>query len=118
MFRPGAGNCSHSDTEVSNNLRRGTMRVAQMHQLYVRELRDLYSAQSQLLIALPKMARAAQSVELSREFEDHLWETEHHVERLVRIFDDLGLSPEGKKCQAMEGLLAAVQEQLNEVTDP
>ena len=94
------------------------MRLALLHDLYVDELRDLYNAEKQLLKALPRMVLAASSDELSQEFADHLEETERQVERLEKIFQDLGVSPEGKKCMAMEGLIAEVKEKIDEDANP
>jgi ferritin-like metal-binding protein YciE len=73
--------------------------------LYVNELKDLYSAESQLVKALPKMAKAASATELRQGFEKHLKQTEGHVQRLEKIFQALGESPKGKKCVGMEGLV-------------
>src|SRR5271163_1893789 len=73
--------------------------------LYVDELKDLYSAENQLVKALPKMAKAASAKELQQGFEKHLKQTEGHVQRLEQIFEALGESPKGKKCVAMEGLV-------------
>jgi ferritin-like metal-binding protein YciE len=76
-----------------------------LKKLYVDELKDLYSAENQLIKALPKMAKAASSTELQQGFEKHLKQTEGHVQRLEEIFQALGESPKGKKCVAMEGLV-------------
>jgi ferritin-like metal-binding protein YciE len=73
--------------------------------LYIDELKDLYSAESQLVKALPKMAKAASAPELRQGFEKHLKQTEGHVQRLEKIFQSLGESPKGKKCVGMEGLV-------------
>jgi len=94
------------------------MKMASLHDLYVNELKDLYSAENQLLKALPKMAKAASSEELSQAFEDHLEETEGQVERLEKIFKELGVSPKGKKCKAMEGLIEEGKEILEEDAEP
>jgi ferritin-like metal-binding protein YciE len=76
-----------------------------LKKLYVDELKDLYSAESQLVKALPKMAKAASAAELQQGFEKHLRQTEGHVQRLEEIFQSLGESPKGKKCVGMEGLV-------------
>jgi ferritin-like metal-binding protein YciE len=76
-----------------------------MEELFVDELRDLYDAEKQLTKALPKMAEAAQSDKLRAGFEEHLQQTEGHVERLERIFEALGEKATGKKCAAMSGLI-------------
>ncbi len=73
--------------------------------LYVDELRDLYSAEKQLTKALPKMAKAATSEELSNGFSEHLEQTHGHVERLEQIFEALGERSGSKKCAGMEGLI-------------
>lgn len=85
-----------------------------LQELLVEELRDIYHAEGQLLKALPKMAKAAQSERLKEAFERHLEETEQHVERLERAFESLGEPVKGKKCQAMEGLIAEGKEVMDE----
>ena len=86
--------------------------------LYKDMLKDLYSAEKQLVKALPKMAKNAQSSDLQRAFQEHLKQTEGHVERIERIFSDLGSSPRGKKCVGMEGLVEEGNELLQEQVDP
>jgi ferritin-like metal-binding protein YciE len=82
--------------------------------LYIDELKDLYSAESQLIKALPKMAKAASSEELKKGFEEHLEQTRGHVERLEKIFQAIGESPKGKKCMGMEGLIKEGSEVMDE----
>jgi len=86
--------------------------------LLVEELKDLYSAETQLLKALPKMAKAATSEELGNAFEQHLQQTEGHVERLEKIGAQLGHSLKGKKCKAMEGLVAEGKDVMQEDAEP
>lgn len=76
-----------------------------LKELYIDELKDLYSAENQLVKALPKMAKAAASEGLRRGFEEHLEQTREHVSRLEQIFKSLGANPKGKKCKGMEGLI-------------
>jgi ferritin-like metal-binding protein YciE len=76
-----------------------------LQKLYVDQLKDLFSAENQLLKALPKMAKAASSDELRTGFEKHLEQTKGHVQRLEEIFESLDESPKGKKCSGMEGLV-------------
>ena len=76
-----------------------------LRDLYIDELRDIYSAETQLVKALPKMAKAATSDELRSGFEEHLEQTRGHVSRLEQIFEDLDEKPSGKKCSGMEGLV-------------
>ncbi|HEV3392183.1 MAG TPA: ferritin-like domain-containing protein [Chthoniobacterales bacterium] len=90
------------------------MKLDNLRKLYIEELRDLYSAENQLLKALPKMAKGAASTELKQAFDNHLEETEGHVERLEEIFEDLDENPKGKTCQAMKGLVEEGSEILEE----
>jgi len=85
-----------------------------LRELYIEELRDLYNAESQLVKALPKMAKAASSDELRRGFEEHLEQTKGHVQRLEQIFQALDENPKGKKCKGMEGLLEEGSEVMQE----
>lgn len=89
-----------------------------LHDLFVHELKDLYSAENQLIKALPKMSQAAQSPELKRAFDTHLRETKEQVRRLERVFKALGEKPGGKTCKAMEGLVEEGEELLEEDADP
>jgi ferritin-like metal-binding protein YciE len=73
--------------------------------LYIDELKDIYNAEQQLIKALPKMAKAANSDELREGFEGHLEQTKGHAQRLEQIFKAMGEKPTGKKCKAMEGLV-------------
>lgn len=82
--------------------------------LYIGELKDLYSAENQLVKALPKMAKAASSDELRQGFEKHLEQTRGHVQRLEKIFKSLDESPKGKKCAGMEGLVKEGREVMEE----
>ncbi len=86
--------------------------------LLIHELKDLYSAETQLMKALPKMAKAASSEELKKAFEQHLEQTQEQVARLERIGEQLGESMKGKKCKAMEGLIEEGKETLEEEGDP
>lgn len=76
------------------------------------ELRDLYSAENQLVKALPKMAKGSSNPELKNLFTEHLEQTKGHVERLKQVFAQLGKKPAGKLCVGMEGLVKEGQEQL------
>jgi ferritin-like metal-binding protein YciE len=78
---------------------------SELKELYLDELKDIYSAETQLVKALPKMAKAAVSAELRNGFQEHLTQTEGHVTRLKQIFEGLGEKPTGKKCEGMAGLI-------------
>src|SRR5438445_11430810 len=85
-----------------------------LRELYLDELKDLHNAENQLVKALPKMAKAANSEELREGFEEHLEQTKGHVERLEQIFEALDESPKGKKCAGMEGLVKEGSEVMDE----
>jgi len=90
------------------------MALQTLQDLFVHELKDLYSAENQILKMLPKMVEAANSEELAQAFADHLQETKGHVQRIEDIFRELEGSPRGKKCAGMEGLLKEGKELLEE----
>ncbi len=94
------------------------MKLDSMDALFLHELQDLYSAEKQLIAALPKMANGASSPELKEAFETHLEQTKGHVERLDTIFKDLQLSAGRHKCKAMEGLIEEGSGLLKEEADP
>src|SRR3984885_1064199 len=85
-----------------------------LKELYIDELKDLYNAENQLVKALPKMAKAAESDDLRKGFEGHLEQTRGHVNRLEKIFQGLDESPKGKKCKGMEGLIEEGSEMIEE----
>ena len=90
------------------------MKLETLEDLYVSELKDIYSAENQILRALPKMAKAASAPELREAFQEHLAQTKTHVERLDQIFDQMGKSAKGKKCKGMEGLIEEGKELMEE----
>jgi ferritin-like metal-binding protein YciE len=94
------------------------MELDTLQKLYVEGLRDLYSAENQLIKALPKMAKAAKSPEVQEAFDTHLAQTEQQVQRLEKIFADLGEKPTGKHCKGMEGLIEEGNELMKEDADP
>ncbi|HVT28873.1 MAG TPA: ferritin-like domain-containing protein [Lacipirellulaceae bacterium] len=94
------------------------MKLESLEDLFVNELKDLYSAERQLVKALPKMAKASASRELRSGFEKHLKQTEGHVDRLEQIFGELDVSPRGKKCKGMEGLIEEGAEVIKEDAEP
>lgn len=89
-----------------------------LHALLVQQLEDLYSAEDQLVSALPKMADAAFNPELKSAFETHLQETRHQKDRLERAFQMLGHEPTSEKCQAMAGLISEGKQIINASGDP
>jgi ferritin-like metal-binding protein YciE len=97
-----------------NNQKKENMKLDTLEQLYINELRDLYSAENQLLKALPKMAKGASSSELKDAFEKHLDQTIRHLARLEQLFEQLDESPKGKTCHGMKGLIEEGSEILKE----
>ena len=89
-----------------------------MEKLYVDLLKDTYNAEKQLVRALPKIAKAANSDELRTAIQDHLEVTRGHVERLEQVFSQMGKSATGKTCKGMQGLLEEGQEMMEEDLEP
>jgi ferritin-like metal-binding protein YciE len=106
-----------NQTKNENSCGGGKMEINTLKDLYVEELKDLYSAEKQLVKALPKMAKAAKTKQLQDAFRNHLKETEQHVARIEKICQELGVSPRGKKCVGMEGLIEEGSEMINEAND-
>src|SRR3954471_19248145 len=82
------------------------MKLESLHDLFVEQLQDLYSAETQLVAALPKLASASSHEELRDAFEQHLAETREHVSRLEQVFSQIGATPGGETCKGMQGLIA------------
>src|SRR5690606_3894280 len=99
--------CTYDAATGTRSMR---MPMESMQDLYLHELKDLYSAEKQILDALPKMAKQASHAELRRAFEEHQATTEEQVRRLDTIFDDLKQNPGNKKCKGMEGLIEEGEE--------
>ena len=93
-------------------------KTTSLHDLLIDELKDLYSAETQLTIALPKMAKAANDEALKAGFEEHLDQTHEHIARLDRVMELLEASPRGKTCKAMKGLVAEGEEKIDEDASP
>jgi ferritin-like metal-binding protein YciE len=85
-----------------------------LRSLFIDELRDMYSAEQQLVKALPKLAKASTSEDLRTAFEDHLEETKGHARRIEQIFQELGEPVKGKLCKGIQGVIAEGGEVLQE----
>jgi ferritin-like metal-binding protein YciE len=90
------------------------MELESLKDLYLHELKDLYSAENQLIKALPKMAKAASNPKLRGGFEKHLEETKEHANRLEQILENHDESTRGPKCKGMEGLIKEGSEMIEE----
>lgn len=88
-----------------------------LHDMFIDELRDAFDAEKQLIKALPKLARAAVSDELCAAFEEHLAETEGHVDRLEQVFATLDEKPRGKHCDGIAGIIEEGKSVLDEDID-
>jgi ferritin-like metal-binding protein YciE len=88
-----------------------------MDDLFLHLVKDIYYAEKQILKALPKMAKATDSAELKKAFEQHMKETEGQVERLEQIFDMLGKAHRGEKCEAIQGLIEESEEVMKDADE-
>jgi ferritin-like metal-binding protein YciE len=85
-----------------------------LQELFHETLKDIYFAEKKILSALPKMAKAAQSEDLKAAFEKHKSETERHVERLEKVFEEIDQTPRGKTCDAIMGIIEEGQQVMKE----
>src|SRR3954470_17201957 len=88
-----------------------------LEDLFLATLKDVYYAEKQILRALPKMAKAAESDELRQAFEAHRDETENQVQRLEQVFEQLGKKASGKTCESIQGIIAEGQEIMTDFKD-
>ncbi|MGE5804286.1 MAG: ferritin-like domain-containing protein [Ignavibacteria bacterium] len=86
-----------------------------LRDLFVEELKDLYHAEKQITKALPQMAKKATSDQLREAFESHLKETENQISRLEKVFKELDLTPKGKRCEGMEGIIQEGKTMMQEL---
>ena len=93
-------------------------KIINLRDVYIEQLKDLYSAETQLIKALPKMAKAAHAPDLVQGFEDHLEQTKEHAARLEHILSALDEKPTGKTCKAMQGLVNEGSEAISENASP
>ena len=93
------------------------MELDTLKDLYIHELKDLFSAEQQLVKALPKMAKAASNKELATGFQQHLEQTKEHAQRLQQILSSHEQTARGSKCKGMEGIVAEGAEMIEEEAD-
>ncbi len=94
------------------------MKIENRSDLFLHTVKDIYFAENQIVKALPKMVKAADSKELARAFEAHLEETKEQITRLEQVFELLGTKPVGEKSPAIEGILKEGEELMTEIKDP
>lgn len=92
--------------------------MSTLEELFVEELQDVYDAENQLVKALPKLAAAASNPKLKKAFENHLVETQAHVENLEQVFEALKEEAQAKPCKAMKGLIAEANDLLKQEVEP
>jgi ferritin-like metal-binding protein YciE len=90
-----------------------SLKIHSLSDVFIQELRDIYSSENQLVDSLSKLADAATSAELKEILEEHLGKTRGHVARLERIFEDLGLDPSGENCESMEGIISEAKDYIS-----
>ncbi|PTX20205.1 ferritin-like metal-binding protein YciE [Pontibacter mucosus] len=93
------------------------MKLNNLQDLLIHELRDIYNAEQQITKALPKMIKATSSTQLKSAFEEHLMVTEKQIERLDKVFEIIGEKSTGEKCKAMEGIIREAETMLSERAD-
>ena len=93
-------------------------KLANLADAFYDELQDVYSAEKQLVIAIPKMAKKATCEKLTKAFTEHLVQTQEHVSRIESAFSDTGKTPATKKCEAMAGLIKEAEGMMEESADP
>jgi ferritin-like metal-binding protein YciE len=91
------------------------MPIKNMDDLFLEQIKDLYDAEKQLVKALPKLAKAANSEDLRQGFQEHLEQTKGHLQRLEQIFEMLGKKASGSKCEAMQGLVEEGAEVIDKI---
>ena len=94
------------------------MKVEKLSDLFLHTLQDIYYAEKNIVKALPKMVKAADSKELSKAFDGHLTETKEHVTRLEQVFKLINQKPTAKTCPAIDGILKEAEELMGEIKDP
>ncbi|MBJ6119756.1 ferritin-like domain-containing protein [Pontibacter sp. BT310] len=93
------------------------MKLNNLNDLLIHELKDIYNAEQQITKALPKMMKATSSNQLKKAFEDHLMVTEQQIERLEKVFELMGEKAKGEKCKAMEGIIREAESMMEERAD-
>ena len=92
--------------------------VSSLNDLYIHELHDIYSAEKQIINALPKMAEATSNTELKNAFMEHMEASKNHCSRLDRIFESIDEKPDNKTCEGMQGIISEGEDMLSMDTDP
>ena len=109
----GTKDAGHKSNDASNKSNKTSL----LEKFFVDQLKDIYYAEQHLVKALPEMINAASSEELEDAFDNHLKQSERHVKRLEKVFKLLNKKPEGKKCEAIEGLTKEAKSIISETKE-
>jgi len=113
--QPGNGERGDRASVTSNNGRQ--KQESLLEKFFTDQLKDIYYAEQQLLKAIPKLARSSSTEELEDAFNHHLRQTERHIKRLQKVFQIIGKNAEGKRCEAMDGLIKESETIINETRE-
>jgi ferritin-like metal-binding protein YciE len=113
----GSGTESNSSTNDTKDASRKTNKTSLLEKFFVDQLKDIYYAEQHLVKAMPEMQKAATSEELEDAFDEHLKQTERHVKRLEKVFQLVNQKPEGRKCEAIEGLIKEAKSIISETKE-
>ena len=104
-------------SSTTNLPKRNSQEESALMELFTSSLKDINWAEKQLMKALKKMAKASSSEGLATAFQNHIAQTEGHIERLIQVFESIGKKPTSKKCKAMEGLIKETEELIEETEE-
>ena len=110
-------NSASTENKSTGNKQQKNGQESLLEKFFVAELKDIYYAEQALLKALPEMQKAATTEELEDAFKAHIEQTERHVKRLEKVFKLLGKEAEGKKCEAIEGLIKEAKNIISETKE-
>jgi len=105
---------SKTNNGASSHGKEGKNKISPLEKFFTDQLKDIYYAEQQLVKALPEMQHACTTEELEDAFENHLKQTERHLKRLEKVFQLIDQKPEGKKCEAIEGLIKEAETIISE----
>ena len=108
---------SKTNNGTSSNSKEGRNKISPLEKFFTDQLKDMYYAEQQLVKALPEMQKACTTEELEDAFENHLKQTERQLKRLERVFQLIDQKPEGKKCEAIEGLIKEAKSIISETKE-
>jgi len=111
------GNAASAENKSSGNEQKANGQESLLEKFFIDQLKDIYYAEQQLVKALPEMQKACTTEELEDAFKNHTEQTERHVKRLEKVFKVIGKEAEGKKCEAIEGIIKEVKNIISETKE-